>query len=91
MRIRCIIYIRACIAHALVHVYYGILYKGILYTGIITMSAAMACVFCHKPSCAGQRCVLYPESFKNNEQRGFFAKFVSPGYKWPEGLDTLYF
>ena len=50
----------------------------------------MACILCYKPSFAGQRSVLHPESFNNKEQRGFFAKFVSPGYKWPEGLDTLY-
>ena len=55
-------------------------------------SATMACVLCHKPSFAGQRSVLHPESFNNKEQRGFFAKFVSPGYKWPEGLyRSLYF
>ena len=50
----------------------------------------MACVLCHKTSFAGQRCVSHPESFKNKEQRGYLAKFVSPGYKWPEELDTLY-
>ena len=50
----------------------------------------MACVLCHKTSFAGQRCVSHPESFKNKEQHGYLAKFVSPGYKWPEGLDTLY-
>ena len=40
-------------------------------------SAAMACVLCHKPSFAGHRCVLHPESFNNKEQRGFFATFVN--------------
>ena len=75
----CIIYIHACIVHALVHVYYGV--------GIYNcMSAAMACILCHKPSFAGHRCVLHPESFNNKEQGEFFCYVC----KSPEGPDRLY-
>ena len=54
--------------------------------------ACEICVLCHKPTAAGLRSVLHPESRSNNEQRQFFVNFVSPGYQWPvgQGGPTLY-
>ena len=54
--------------------------------------ACEICVLCHKPTAAGLRSVLHPESRSNNELRRFFVNFVSPGYQWPmaQGGPTLY-
>ena len=43
--------------------------------------ACEICVLCHKPTAAGLRSVLHPESRSNNELRRFFVNFVSPGYQ----------
>ena len=45
------------------------------------------CLLCHKPTAAGLRSVIHPESTSNAEQRRFFVNFVSQGYQWPVGRD----